>query len=83
MTLNTCNFAGHLLKGYTLKTNKNYCKNTYAAFCEYVIDSIIDTFNPRLLCVYHRRKLMSIIFISLKLEIRGVDKGNTNVRLMK
>lgn len=48
-----------------------------------MIDCIADSFNPRLFCVYCRRKLMSIIFISLRLEIRGVEEVDMNIRLMK
>lgn len=46
MTLYTYNFTLYLLKGYTLKKNKNYCKNTYAAFSEYDIDVINSMSNP-------------------------------------
>lgn len=47
-----------------------------------MIDGIAHSFNPRLLCVYYKRQLKTIMLTSLRIGMRIMEES-TKVRLLK
>lgn len=44
-----------------------------------MVDGIVHSFNPRRFCVYYKRQLMSIMFISLRIVMRTMEESTGKI----